>query len=665
MLSLYNIFHLNLMFSSIEVEDRPLVIKKCYWPLFKLVKMGIPIGIEATGKTLTLINDLDRDWILTLKSHVDKGEVEFIGSGYSQIIGPLVPAKVNDWNQKIGIDMYNQILGNNPKIALINEMAYSAGIVEHYLKHGYEAIIMEWNNPKKYNKSWNEDLKYFPQKVVGANGETIPIIWAETIAFQKFQRYAHGEYSLNNYVSFLKRNNIEMNRFFPMYSNDVEIFDYRPSRYHNEAKIKDKSEWESIMELYDELNSKNWVNFIFPSQLLDVKKNKNSYNELHLESPEQPIPVKKQEKYNINRWALTGKDDLVINTKCFKIYQKLTSSDNSSSDNWKELCYLWSSDFRTHITQKRWDKYKERLDKVNSELDLSINLNTNKKKISFPFAHKNNELTGSISGEIIKLENKKMVLELDQVKGLSIRQCIFKEVTNKPLFGTLEHGYFNDISYAEDYFSGNSIIERLGQHMISDINETSPISFIDGSSIILESNQKIDSYWGNVKSEQQIGFESQISLQKNGIKINKRIVFEDDLWWRTFLGMAVIRPFNLTFNPDSWDVDTLYYKTHNGGTSYEVYHPEGKGFNHGNIYSSLISSMHGLGMTNGVMIVGDKDKEIKIKCDMTKSSLIPSIIFHSLDDFFFFRIQYSAKEIDETVSKKNELNSLELEFFIS
>ena len=522
MLSLYNIFHLNLMFSSIEVEDRPLVIKKCYWPLFKLVKMGIPIGIEATGQTLGLINDLDRDWILTLKSYVNKGQVEFIGSGYSQIIGPLVPAQVNDWNQKIGIDIYNQILSTNPKVALVNEMAYSAGIVEHYLKYGYEAIIMEWNNPKKYNENWNEELKYFPQKVVGANGRIIPIIWAETIAFQKFQRYAHGEYSLNNYVSFLKKNNIEMNRFFPMYSNDVEIFDYRPSRYHNEAKIKDKSEWESIMELYDELNSKNWVKFIFPSQVLDVEKNKYSYNEVHLESPEQPIPVKKQEKYNINRWALTGKDDLGINTKCFKIYQKLINSDKSSLDHWRELCYLWSSDFRTHITEKRWHNYKKRLNKINSELDIPIEENIKLKKISFQYINKIAELTGSINDGIIKLENKKMILELDQVRGLSINRFILKGVTNKSLFGTLEHGYFNDISYAEDYFSGNSIIERLGQHMISDINETSPNSYTNGSSIILESNQKIDTYWGNVKSDQQIGFESKISLLKNGIKINKK-----------------------------------------------------------------------------------------------------------------------------------------------
>mgnify|MGYP007000285821 CR=1 len=67
--------------------------------------------------------------------------------------------------------------------------------------------------------------------------------------------------------------------------------------------------------------------------------------------------------------------------------------------------------------------------------------------------------------DLIRLENKKMILVLDKLKGLSINQCIFKELSEKSLFGTLEHGYYNDISYAEDYFSGNSIIERLGQHM--------------------------------------------------------------------------------------------------------------------------------------------------------------------------------------------------------
>ena len=44
------------MYSSIEEISRKEVIRKCYWPLFKLADMGIPIGIEAPAVTLEIIN---------------------------------------------------------------------------------------------------------------------------------------------------------------------------------------------------------------------------------------------------------------------------------------------------------------------------------------------------------------------------------------------------------------------------------------------------------------------------------------------------------------------------------------------------------------------------------------------------------------------------------
>jgi hypothetical protein len=652
------------MFSSIEKESRQLVIEKCYWPLFKLIDLGIPIAIESTGKTLEIINDLDSEWVLKLKQYLKMGQVEFIGSGYSQIIGPLVPARLNDWNQKLGRRKYLELLNVKPKIALVNEMAYSAGIVEHYLNHQYEGLIMEWNNPRKYHPEWNENLKYFPQKVIGSNNRTITIIWAETIAFQKFQRYAHGEYSMDKYLKFIKTKNSKLDRYFPMYSNDVEIFDYRPSRYHNEAKIK-ASEFESIFKLYKKMKEETWLNFIFPSRLLKLNKTKYSQNKISLETPEQPIPVKKQEKYNINRWALSGKNDLVINTTCFKIYKNLLNNSNSNSNDWTELCYLWSSDFRTHITDKRWLKYKKRLEDFNhhhNEHKLSkikgenISLRFKSDIVRTNYKRKN-------GSTIVK--NKNIELYLNKKKGLTINKCIFKRLSKKSLFGTLEHGYFQDISFAEDYFSGNSIIERLGQHMISDIDEISPKIFNNGNQIIIESTQAMDTYWGNIRGDGNIKFDSKIILNQDSLKFKKRITFGDDLWWRTFLGMAVVRPFILTFNPEAWDINTLFYKAHNGGESPEIYHPEGKTFNHGIIYSSLISSKHGLGITEGEMIVGDKDKELTIKCDMTKSALIPSIIFYTFKNLFFFRIQYSAKEIDETVSKQNNLKEIELDFVIN
>jgi predicted glycosyl hydrolase (DUF1957 family) len=122
------------MYSSIEIENRTKVIEKCYWPLLKLAEANeIPMGIELSGHTLEKIEEIDFEWIKKFKKLLKAEKTELVGSGYTQIIGPLVPAKLNDWNQKLGLEIYKNILGIHPKIALVNEMAYSGGIVEHYI----------------------------------------------------------------------------------------------------------------------------------------------------------------------------------------------------------------------------------------------------------------------------------------------------------------------------------------------------------------------------------------------------------------------------------------------------------------------------------------------------------------------------------------------------
>ena len=106
-------------------------------------------------------------------------------------------------------------------------------------------------------------------------------------------------------------------------------------------------------------------------------------NELAPESAQQPIPVKKQEKYNVNRWALTGRDDLKINTEVYRIYKALLNGNPDKND-WKKLCYLASSDFRTHITEKRWRKYKKELYNFSGKWHLNIkNLHCRKKEQIF------------------------------------------------------------------------------------------------------------------------------------------------------------------------------------------------------------------------------------------------------------------------------------------
>ena len=94
-LTLFSVFHLNLLFSSIPEEERPQVIKKCYWPLLQLIRnTDAKIAIEATGYTLEEIARIDPEWIREFQTLITEGRTELVGSGYAQVVGPLVPAVV-------------------------------------------------------------------------------------------------------------------------------------------------------------------------------------------------------------------------------------------------------------------------------------------------------------------------------------------------------------------------------------------------------------------------------------------------------------------------------------------------------------------------------------------------------------------------------------------
>jgi len=147
MIRSYIIFHLNLAYSSIEASSRLDVIEKCYKPLLQLIENNnIPIGIELTAWTLEQIHALAPEWVNDFKALLQAKKAELIGSGYTQIIGPLVPYEVNIWNQRLGLDVYESLLGVKPRLALVNEMAYSTGMVEVYTKSGYDGIIMDRDN---------------------------------------------------------------------------------------------------------------------------------------------------------------------------------------------------------------------------------------------------------------------------------------------------------------------------------------------------------------------------------------------------------------------------------------------------------------------------------------------------------------------------------------
>ncbi len=611
------------MYSSIEEEQRKKVIKKCYYPLLELAEKGVPVGIELTGLTLEIIKEIDGNWLNRFKFLLHQNKIELIGSGYSQIIGPLLPKLLNYKNQELGLETYKTILDIEPQIALINEMAYSAGILDVYAKVGYQAVVMEWNNQHRFHKEQDKSFRYFPQYAAGIN-ETLPIIWADSIAFQKFQRYAQGEISFKEYLCYLQSHNSDDTRYFPLYANDAETFNFRPGRYQTETQIE-HNEWKRIEKLFYILKNRKDMKLIFPSQALKGLKN----NKLVLESPKQPIPVKKQEKYNINRWTLTGRNNLKINTEVYRIYKALLNGNPDKND-WKKLCYLSSSDFRTHITEKRWRKYKEELYNFSGKWHLNMkNLRCKKKEPAFKIKE---------SRFLFDIETKDMRCVFNKLKGLSVKELYFKNKSNKPLIGGLPIGYYEDISLGADFFSCHSIIEKPGRHKYVNLSRTKPHVEVQNNAVVVSEEQR----------DRDIIFRKSYFLFLDKAKLNIKI--DIDIPKRE---IAIIHPLNMTFIPESFDKTSLFYSTNNGG-NLETFRIENVTIDHSQALSTLISAKYGLGATEGILIVGDKDKQIKIYHDQTVSALIPFLYYQPIDNTFFLRVQYSAQEIDDTFKENDE-----------
>ncbi|MCX7970270.1 MAG: glycoside hydrolase family 57, partial [Negativicutes bacterium] len=546
-LDLFLLFHINIAFSAIATHQRPLVVERCYWPILRLAeRLNIPVGVEVSGYSLAAIADIDRGWVDCCRRLIGRGLVELIGSGYSQLIGPLVPAEVNHYNLACGKLEYQRHLGCQPRLAMINEQAFSRGLVGHYCRAGYQAIIMEWENPYRANPGWPAEWRYYPQIARGTDGQTIPVIWNNSLAFQKMQRYIHGDLEYDGYRRWLAGRVPgpgQARRWLCIYGSDAEVFDFRPGRYQDEARLNPDGEWYRLEQLLDRLNSDRQLRLVPPSAVLDGLGQPEGGQLLDLTTTGQPVPVKKQAKYNLLRWAVSGRDDVDINSRCFRLYGQLKRDNCQDIDRWRELCFLWSSDFRTHITDDRWQDYQRRLAEVEREwLPAGC-------KRRGPAACRRGRAVAD-DKRWLAVEGQKLRVVFDRHKGLAIRELALTDGRQPFLFGTLEHGYYDDIILQADWYSGHLIVENVGQRRLTDLVRVDP----------------------------------RMVSRPDGTEVAARIVFPtgmiDKVWWvsrdqarielRLHIGLSVplagtLRLGHTTLNPAAFDRDSLSVWTHNGG----------------------------------------------------------------------------------------------------
>ncbi|MBI5587669.1 MAG: hypothetical protein HY889_04800 [Deltaproteobacteria bacterium] len=658
MLNLYSVFHCNLAFSMIPRRHFPALIERCYWPLLRLAEKGVPLGIEMTAWTLNEVANIDPVFVSKLKELWDSGSCEFIGSGNSQAIFPLIPAEVNRWNLAAGNRHYERLLGRRPGVALVNEQTYSRGLVDLYREAGYETIIMDWNNCCQHNH-YPKEFKYGVQRAAGIKGD-INLLWSHSIAFQKFQRCVHGEIGVEEYVDYLmSHHEPSRERAFVVYSNDAEVFDFRPGQV-----VTAMGEYEKIAEIYSRIASDKRVSLKTPGAVVERFKGvPDSMNIVRLESSETPVVCKKQEKYNPVRWAVAGRDSVHINTECFRIFENIKSLEGygvpqEALVGYKEmLTLLWGSDFRTNTEDEKFRWLQDRLGWVKLETERLLEAEKAKKTIGMAVLGANiykgshvgaiaSQLSGSdkkkpvkastsSSENILRVATGTVVAEFLENKGLAIKSLSFPGVSDKTLVGTLPHGHYEDMRLGADFFSGHLIHVTRDGKKTTDLKHAHPVIDEDDAMVNVKTETTLDigTLWKTYvisKTEHEVSVT--YTLKVNG------------------LSASSLRLGIFTFIPSGFDVNGLWFETVNGGAAPERFYLKGHEIAHDEPVSQCVSASGCLGATEGWVRVGDGKKSVTISADRSKLYSVPMLNFKepSSEETFFLRLYHSLGEVDDT-----------------
>jgi hypothetical protein len=617
------LFHLNLAYSSIEEEARPEIVRCCYWPMLELARRtSFPIALEATGWTLEQVESIDPEWIDACRELRRAGSLELVGSAWTQTAAPLLPADVNAWNVRLGLETYERLLGERPRVVLVSEQAYSPGLVDLYAEAGYEAIVADWDNAYRSHQDWPESHRRYPQRALGSSS-SLPVIWSESIAFQKFQRYAHAELTLEEYLAFVEAMCARGPGLLMLYANDAEIFDNRPGRFAAEPPLAG-GEWTRIEAALREITERRLGVPVLPSDALGLLDAPEAGHALRLEAAAEPVPVKKQDKYNIARWACTGRDDVGANTRCWRIYERLRAEESEDSEAWRELCRLWASDFRTHITDDRWQRFQHDLGAAERRVGAAA-----------PAARPRPAVApAERSGNLVTLRADGLELVLNARRGLAVQTFVDRTVSDDPLVGTLPHGYFETIDLGADWYTGTLVQEAPHRHKVADLDRVEPeVGHLpDGRPAAAA---RMDTELGSI--------EKLIVLDPEA----RTVELEYVLHWPE-LPPGSLRLGYVTLLPEAFDGNRLWFATHNGGRDLERLELDGAPFDHGAAVSALVSCRQGLGATEGVVQIGDDRHAVCIECDRAATAALGLVSYRRASPGFLLRLCWSLAEEDDT-----------------
>jgi hypothetical protein len=234
------------------------------------------------------------------------------------------------------------------------------------------------------------------------------------------------------------------------------------------------------------------------------------------------------------------------------------------------------------------------------------------------------------------IETNEVNLKLSLSTGASIKELSFPKISNEFMIGELSHGFYEDIEFSPDWFSGHTIIYDRSTKKYTDLEETELI-------IPDSSNYSI-----RIPVVCRIEMPLGVLLKKYYVYLNRPRV---DLVYHFSLNNILPLSFRLgilTFNPNCFEKNELKYSTVNGGSGPETFYFKGKKVCQDNSVSLGVSTNHCLGATEGWIDISDNDKGISTVTKKSQIFSVPLLHYEETDGSFFLRTYNSISEKDDT-----------------
>ncbi|MEA1053502.1 hypothetical protein U5801_27400, partial [Lamprobacter modestohalophilus] len=112
--------------------------------------------------------------------------------------------------------------------------------------------------------------------------------------------------------------------------------------------------------------------------------------------------------------------------------------------------------------------------------------------------------------------------------------------------------------------------------------------------------------------------------------------------------LGSLRLGHLTLMPEGLDATGLCYRTHNGGVALETFALAGAEVHHGRALSFLVSANQAVGLTQGLVELGDAERWVRLRCGKTQAALVGLVTHQPVQGSHFTRLALSARELDDT-----------------